>query len=347
LWPRGRIKDARELLERWPTHRPDNVSINDIEYFITLSEDFIKASDSEKKLADIARRKRSVYISLVAFILSVFLISTFIIHIKPTLVSRTAMPVGSFDHTHPFKLYDLLGNVWEWTNNCAIAQDKSESLDISKRRTDKENLEFCVASGGAWDNHEEWRVRWDAWILSEKDLQAPTIGFRVATIELSGEEKDHFQDCRECPEMEIISGGERPVWPQPSEKETCEQERSTSSVEKVERLAIGKYEVTFAQWDACGAKCAKGRPADRKKADGKRPVVNVSWEDAQLYVDWLSDITKRKYRLPTLKQWQYAARGGKKTCRYWGSEIGRGYANCSACGLKLIQLLDSIGLRLW
>jgi formylglycine-generating enzyme required for sulfatase activity len=58
----------------------------------------------------------------------------------------------------------------------------------------------------------------------------------------------------------------------------------------------------------------------------------VSWNDAQQYARWLSSITKKKYRLPTEAEWEYAARAGASTRFWWGNQFIPGMANCKDCG---------------
>lgn len=101
---------------------------------------------------------------------------------------------------------------------------------------------------------------------------------------------------------------------------------------------VGRYEVTFAQWDACvdGGGCNGYRPNDQW-GRGNRPVINVSWNDAQAYVQWLSQRTGQRYRLLTSAEWEIAARVGTTTEYSWGDDPpvcdqnARNGANLSVC----------------
>ena len=91
-------------------------------------------------------------------------------------------------------------------------------------------------------------------------------------------------------------------------------------------FAVGGYEVTFAEWDACvrAGGCGGYRPGDEGWGRASRPVTNVSWEDAQEYVGWLSRETGEEYRLLSEAEWAYGARAGTAMARYWGeSESGQ------------------------
>ncbi len=97
-------------------------------------------------------------------------------------------------------------------------------------------------------------------------------------------------------------------------------------------FAVGKYEVTFSEWDACVESGGCGHvPNDEGWGRDNRPVVGVSWEDAQEYVAWLSGETGFEYRLLSESEWEYAARAGTGTAYSWGNEIGRNRANCGGC----------------
>lgn len=91
-------------------------------------------------------------------------------------------------------------------------------------------------------------------------------------------------------------------------------------VHKVEFLVpfeMGQYEVTFGEYDLFAAATGRAKPADQGWGRGNRPVINVSWDDAVAYTQWLSEKTGLKYRLPTEAEWEYAARATTTTERYW------------------------------
>ena len=104
-------------------------------------------------------------------------------------------------------------------------------------------------------------------------------------------------------------------------------------------FAVGVYEVTFAEWDACvrAEGCGGCLPGDVGWGRGSRPVINVSWEDAPEYVRWLSRETGEGYRLLTEAEWEYVARGGTQTAQYWGDDAsnqcsyGNGNDNDAEC----------------
>ncbi|MDP7342247.1 MAG: formylglycine-generating enzyme family protein [Alphaproteobacteria bacterium] len=112
------------------------------------------------------------------------------------------------------------------------------------------------------------------------------------------------------------------------------EERPVHRVTVGQPFAIGKYEVTFAEWDACVADggCNGYRPDDRGWGRGKRPVINVNYQDAKAYTAWLSRETGHAYRLPSEAEWEYAARAGTTTRYHFGDSIRTSQANYSFSG---------------
>ena len=119
--------------------------------------------------------------------------------------------------------------------------------------------------------------------------------------------------------------------------QSCDgDEKPVHDVRIPQPFALSKHEVTLADWDACvsAGGCNGYRPGDREWGRGSRPVINVSWADAQAYVAWLSGETGKTYRLPSESEWEYAARAGTITAYFWGNQIGHNQANCDGCGSR-------------
>lgn len=102
-------------------------------------------------------------------------------------------------------------------------------------------------------------------------------------------------------------------------------ERSEHSDRKatIKPFAIGKYEVTFEEYDRYVELTRSKRPDDQRWGRGRRPVINVSWDDAKAYAKWLSRATGRHYRLSTEWEWEYAARSIAKIWMTFGREHPR------------------------
>ena len=137
-----------------------------------------------------------------------------------------------------------------------------------------------------------------------------------------------FRDCPDCPWVVPLPVGRFVL----GSDSGPASERPAHEVTIGEPFAIGRYEVTFAEWDACVADGGCKTKDDRGWGRGNRPVIGVSRDDATAYVRWLSARTGNTYRLPTEAEWEYAARAGTTTPYPWGDEIGGGHANCGGCG---------------
>ena len=148
---------------------------------------------------------------------------------------------------------------------------------------------------------------------------------RLAALRAPGQV---FRDCDTCPEMVVIPAGTFQIGSPASEEDRSDNEGPRRRV-TLRSFALGVKEVTFDEWDACvrGGGCDGYRPDDRGWGRGARPVINVSWKDAQAYVSWLSEITGAQYRLPSESEWEYAARAGTTTPFHTGATISTDQAN--------------------
>ncbi|MFN7117047.1 MAG: SUMF1/EgtB/PvdO family nonheme iron enzyme [Saprospiraceae bacterium] len=121
--------------------------------------------------------------------------------------------------------------------------------------------------------------------------------------------------------MVLVEGGTFTMGCNDGRDKDCEKDEKPPHSVNISKYYISKYEVTFGEYDAFCDATKRQKPDDRDWGRGKRPVINVSWEDAVAYCNWLSQNTKENYRLPTEAEWEYAAKGGvmKKGLLYAGS----------------------------
>jgi len=156
-----------------------------------------------------------------------------------------------------------------------------------------------------------------------------------------------FREAPGFPEMVVIPAGGIRIGSSAADakrdeiaEEDAPREGPQHHVTIAQAFALGRTPATFAEWDSCvlDGGCGGYRPVDLGWGRGDRPVVNVSWEDAQAYVAWLNrKVSGREsgpYRLPSEAEWEYAARAGSSTARWWGDDIGSGRANCDGCGSR-------------
>ena len=139
-----------------------------------------------------------------------------------------------------------------------------------------------------------------------------------------------FRDCPTCPELVVVPSG-RFRMGCVSGRDCRDAEQPVHEVD-VPLFALGVYEVRFEEYDRFVQATGHRRPTDRGWGRGGRPVIDVSWEDAEAYVAWLSRETGEAYRLPSESEWEYAARAGTTTRYSWGQDVGRNRANCAGCG---------------
>jgi formylglycine-generating enzyme required for sulfatase activity len=159
----------------------------------------------------------------------------------------------------------------------------------------------------------------DGMVIAQADPQnpAPAAPQRV------------FRDCEDCPEMVEIPAGKFMMGSTDGDKD--EQPAHEIHIDKP--IAVGRYEITFDEWDACvkDGGCVKNKqPGDEGWGRARHPVINVSWNDAKEYVDWLSRKTGKTYRLLSEAEWEYAARAGTTTKYAFGDTLNAQQARFSA-----------------
>jgi len=185
-----------------------------------------------------------------------------------------------------------------------------------------------------------------------------------------------FTDCTDrCPAMVVIPTAFNGATIGSPEDEPARQPDEKQRTFQIRAFAIGKFEVTVAQYLRCVD--AKGcKPPEWLEPDGqhnvetgssryyknlgasitglKQPIVGVGQDDALAYATWLSATTGKSYRLPSEVEWEYAARGGTSTPYWWGRDVresGKVWANCRGCGsewdAKLLAPAESFGSNPW
>jgi formylglycine-generating enzyme required for sulfatase activity len=138
-----------------------------------------------------------------------------------------------------------------------------------------------------------------------------------------------FREAPFAPEMVVIPAGEFMMGSDVGDAELGEDDRAYDDeivpgqgkrrMRIPRRFAIGRYPVTFEEYDLFCETERRKRPDDRKWGRGRRPVIDVSWDDAQAYVGWLNGkLGDAAYRLPSEVEWEYSCRAATNTRRWWG-----------------------------
>jgi formylglycine-generating enzyme required for sulfatase activity len=196
-----------------------------------------------------------------------------------------------------------------------------------------------IAGIVGWLNDSYLREQW-RWYTVTRPYREAHVRHYVLTAdaERALKSKDTFRECATeqgkdyCPEMVVVPAGSFMMGSPETEKNRLPNEGPRHNVTIFKPFAVAKFESTFEEWDTC---VAYGDCAQVVKDDfgrGQQPVINVTWDDAQRYVAWLTKMTGKPYRLLTEAEYEYATRAGTQTPYPWGDEIGKGNANCNGCG---------------
>ncbi|HXJ03014.1 MAG TPA: SUMF1/EgtB/PvdO family nonheme iron enzyme [Micropepsaceae bacterium] len=163
--------------------------------------------------------------------------------------------------------------------------------------------------------------------MRRQQAQAARANQQIASMEEKAKETirqiagSEFKDCAECPAMITLPTGSFTMGSSSSESGHSSDEVPQHRVTISQPFAVGKYEVTFAEWDACVADggCNGYKPDDAGWGRGTHPVIFVSWNDAQSYIAWLRRKTGKPYRLLSEAEWEYAGRAATVSAFYWGA----------------------------
>ena len=165
-----------------------------------------------------------------------------------------------------------------------------------------------------------------------------------AQVGAGREPGERFRDCASCPAMVVVPEGSFMMGSPLSEEGRQGDEGPQRLVTIGSPFAVGVYEVTFAEWDACveAGGCAGFSPLDEGWGRGSRPVMNVSREDVREYLRWLSRETGAQYRLLTEAEWEYMARGDTQAPRFWGDDESEQCRNANGADATAHQAYPNV-----
>ncbi len=180
-----------------------------------------------------------------------------------------------------------------------------------------------------------------------------TVGFAMPSERAGAQQVGEvFQDCDVCPELVVVPAGSFMMGSDSTEEGRVDPYESPQHrVVISSAFAVGVYEITVDQWSACvqGGGCPEDGAPYEKDSGGGMPV-DVEWDHAWQYADWLSRTTGHVYRLPSEAEWEYAARAGTRSARYWGDspnaqcQYANGYDATAHSELDY-DFLDMVGCR--
>jgi formylglycine-generating enzyme required for sulfatase activity len=156
---------------------------------------------------------------------------------------------------------------------------------------------------------------------SETKADQPAKGFTVS--------RQALRSGGQGPAMVALPGGDFLMG---NKRGMSAKEEQPAHKVRIQPFSMAQREVTFDEYDQFARASGRALPEDAGWGRGSRPVVNVSWDDAQAYVRWLSQQTGSTYRLPSEAEWEYAARAGTSSRYWWGFAVESGHAVCFDCG---------------
>ncbi|MEX8510347.1 MAG: formylglycine-generating enzyme family protein [Leptothrix ochracea] len=145
-----------------------------------------------------------------------------------------------------------------------------------------------------------------------------------------------FHDCALCPQMVVVPAGSYLMGSAETELGREIYESPQHRVMILKPFAVGRFEVTRDEWQICVAEgpcqaqsSRTGMGAAMIPGAGRLPVVDITWEQASQYAQWLRERTGQPYRLLSESEWEYVARAGSQSAYAGGDTFVAGRANVS------------------
>jgi formylglycine-generating enzyme required for sulfatase activity len=263
----------------------------------------------------------------------------------PTEEFRALLKIGGLDPRKDLRYHD-------WSD-ISFAGADLRNMDFTGARLLNCDFADALIAGARFERTMTGRAglasRTPTDLRKAKDWEAYARGWKKPSIRPADGHLPKgavFQDAPLGPEMVVIPAGEFLMGSCAAEAELGEDDQADTDeimpgqgkrrMRIVRRFALGRYPVTFEEYDAfldatAGKRARKGEADDNGWGRGRCPVINVSWQDAQRYCAWLSRTTGLRgefgYRLPSESEWEYACRAGTDTRRWWGDEWDPAKAN--------------------
>jgi formylglycine-generating enzyme required for sulfatase activity len=251
-------------------------------------------------------------------------------------------------HQEPYVGFSALGNVYlagkdakppEPAPTQARLSEAAEAWDRTKDTTIISILEAFITRFKDTFFAELARARIDELKKQQIAIASPpssrcdgvelTIGHQSERrcFKLGTGKTEQFKDCPTCPELVVVPAGSF-MMGSPASEQGRDAGEAQVRVSIPAPFAVGRFAVTFDEWDACvAAGGCNGNISDEGWGRGKRPVINVNWEDAKAYAKWLSSETGKTYRLLSDAEREYVTRAGTTTRFWWGDSISTAQAN--------------------
>jgi formylglycine-generating enzyme required for sulfatase activity len=199
-----------------------------------------------------------------------------------------------------------------------ISEEQSSPTEVIEESAEEEIVETVTEAAPEPDTVVETQVQP---VEEAEPAPAPDVANKK-------EFQDDLKDGGKAPLMVVIPAGSFAMGSSSSSRYTDERPRHTV---KIDSFAVGKYEVTFAEYDLFAKATGRKPPKDLYMDRNTHPVIFVKWDDAYYYTKWLSEQTGKKYRLLSESEWEYAASTGKKSSFWWGYDEEPGRAHCFEC----------------